>query len=71
MKLKVTETYFDRLESKRVEKGTIIERGAERAKKLINAGVAEMVKETTAEPKEVSEEEKPKRRSGKTAAKKE
>lgn len=40
MKLKVTQTYYDKKESKYVDKDAIIERDDIRAKELMTAGVA-------------------------------
>lgn len=68
MKLHVTETYFDRVENKYVEKESIIERDDERARKLISACVAEEIEDIQEESSE-SEEDAPKRRSCKSAKK--
>ena len=68
MKLHVTETYFDRVENKYVEKESIIERDDERARKLISVGVAEEMKDIPEESSE-SEEDAPKQRTRKSAKK--
>ena len=68
MKLHVTETYFDRVENKYVEKESTIERDDERARRLISAGVAEELEDIPEESSE-SEEDAPKRRSGKSSKK--
>ena len=61
MELKVTERFYDKRENDYVEKDTVIEREDERAKELIEAGVAVPFEEDEEDKKsedEKSEDEK-------------
>jgi hypothetical protein len=54
MKLRVLETFYDKQEVKYVNAGSVIEREDERAKRLINLGLAEELKEEQEKPKKGS-----------------